>query len=451
MPKRLKSKFLIQSIFTIYSVLWRFALPLLKSNKRLKHGLNQRLSASHLRPVDLWIQAASAGEAYLAAEILGRLNPPFPMSILATSTTRQGMDILKNAVKTKRFHPELTIFRAWFPFDIPQLMDDVIVRLLPKAMVLIETELWPGLLSALEKNKIPTVIANGRLSRKSFKGYHLTSFFWKLFAPSSILAISEADAERFKTLFPDTEITVIQNLKFDTVNPWPTSSPDHPSSLFSSRHPAVKALFKKDFRLTILASIREPEEPEALMMIKTLLRQVPDQVIAVFPRHMHRINSWKKRLTGIDAAWQLRSQSETPVSNGTILLWDTFGELKQAYCIADAAFVGGSLKPLGGQNFLESVFCGAATVTGPYIDDFEWVGNEIFQQCLVRKAASWEEAAHRLIQFLNHPPDRHQVMEQSRTYFHQRQGGTTDVCCVINELLSNHGRNHGTYKRSKNK
>ena len=138
--------------------------------------------------------------------------------------------------------------------------------------------------------------------------------------------------------------------------------------------------------MTLLASIRREEEEETADILGQILFQHPNQVVALFPRHMHRINFWQKTLTTLGLSWKLRSAITRPVLPGTTILWDTFGELKAACFHATAAFVGGSLKPLGGQNFLEPVICGAAAVTGPYLDNFNWVGQGLFTTGVVNRA-----------------------------------------------------------------
>lgn len=102
----------------------------------------------------------------------------------------------------------------------------------------------------------------------------------------------------------------------------------------------------------LLASVREQEEPALLSVIQTL-RAHDAPTIVVAPRHMHRVKPWQALLSGAKLPAVMRSKQEGTIPAGSIVIWDTFGELGQLYQLADAVFVGGSLAPLGGQNFLE--------------------------------------------------------------------------------------------------
>ncbi|MBI9092388.1 MAG: 3-deoxy-D-manno-octulosonic acid transferase [Desulfobacterium sp.] len=410
------------SLLGLYNLAWQAVLPLLKTNKRLKQGFNQRRSANHLSKCDIWIQAASAGEAYLAAELVKRLRRDTKTTILVSSTTAQGMDILKQEIDPKKLHPGIRCKLTWFPFDMPDLMETVLERLDPTTMVLLETELWPGLLSALKKRGTTILIVNARLSEKSFKAYQRTTFIWKHLAPDRIQAISEKDASRFRTLFTTTTIDVMPNIKFDAMD-CHDSTPTKASSL--------EMLFDPNTPLSILASVRMEEEHPVEQILERLLNRFPDQVVALFPRHMHRLDFWKQRLTANGYSWQLRSETKTPAEPGSIVLWDVFGELKQAYSLAVTAFVGGSLHPLGGQNFMEPVIAGAATVIGPHFSDFLWVGEEIFKKGVVYKAENWQKVADFMIKNLNHVPNRAKLMEQGQRFIRKRQGGTA---LAINQI-----------------
>ncbi len=148
---------------------------------------------------------------------------------------------------------------------------------------------------------------------------------------------------------------------------------------------------------------------------------------------MHRIDEWKKAL---QIQWQLRSKIIRPVSPGTIILWDTFGELKNAYALATTAFVGGSLKPLGGHNFIEPLISGVPTVTGPFLNDFAWVGDDIFKTGIIKKTEDKEAVLNTMLDYLHHPLNRHSVMEKALVFLRAKQGGSTVACNIINSYLS---------------
>jgi 3-deoxy-D-manno-octulosonic-acid transferase len=301
-------------------------------------------------------------------------------------------------------------------------------------MVLLETELWPGLLYMLKKHKIKTIIINGRLSSKTYLRYLKTKFLWENISPEIILATSEKDKQRFKNIFgKKAQIGIMPNIKFDAI----PSTTETKSSIMVQ----LAEILPSDIPLSILASIRKEEENHLEKIIQYLIQKFPDQIIAIFPKHMQRINPLSKMLarlankTGIK--WQLKSMINNKLDKKTIILWDTFGELKHAYAFATTAFVGGSLEPLGGQNFLEPVISGAATITGPFLNSFKWINKEIFNSNIVFKAQNAHEVGKFMVQQLTNPPDKEKIKQKSLEYIRKNQGGTALAIKIINKNLKN--------------
>jgi 3-deoxy-D-manno-octulosonic-acid transferase len=133
--------------------------------------------------------------------------------------------------------------------------------------------------------------------------------------------------------------------------------------------------------------------------------------------------------------WALRTNTAKRTAKGSVILWDTFGELVHAYKYAGAAFLGGSLAPLGGQNFLEALNCGVIPVTGPFWDNFSWVGSEIADEGLLRVAGDWHDASDALVEIMNNPPSREKIISAAGKYMKSRQGGAAFACRIIEGLL----------------
>ena len=414
--------------FGLYEVGWQIAPPFLKKNPRLAEGFRQRRygPSQILAPIDIWIQAASAGESYLATAILEKFPAEKSLKILVTTNTRQGLDILNTFVSAKR-HPLKQIQLSYFPFDKPSNMVKVVHRLAPRITILLETEIWPGLLLALKKKSLPTTILNGRLSPKSLKHYLIYPAPFRAVAPQKIAAISEADAGRFRRLFPDTPVTTMSNIKFDRVL--------FPDSILPKQN-ALEPLLGQPSNLIVLGSIRAEEESLAMKIISKLLHQLPHIRIALFPRHMHRLDAWQDRLNQSGHPWIRRSAISQPVAEGRLILWDTFGELAAAYALAKTVFVGGSLVDLGGQNFLEPLSYGVRPVIGPFWENFFWIGREILSKQLVIRCADWRAVTTALINDFNSPVNPEQLKTAAQTYIKARQGGTRTACTIIDEMLT---------------
>jgi 3-deoxy-D-manno-octulosonic-acid transferase len=347
--------------------------------------------------------------------------------VLLTTYTSQGMDILEKARSEARQQgSRLTIHTAYFPFDHPEIMLRAVAAIRPKLVLLLESELWPGLLLCCKQQRVQVLVANGRITARSLARYRLWPTLWRSLRPARILAMSSDDAARFATLFGRDGIETVPNIKFDRI-----SKQDAPTVADNP----LAHLFPADSKLIVLGSVREEEEADLIKLICHIRKKNKQISIALFPRHMQRLKKWQNLLASHGCPWQLRSRITEPVSHGSIILWDSMGEMLSAYQLACAAFVGGSLAPLGGQNFLEPLTCGLKPVIGPYWDDFFWVGEEIIDQHLVFQAKDWQEAAEILVQNALLPSQRKQTLQEGIAYMKSRCGGTEKTCTTINTLL----------------
>jgi 3-deoxy-D-manno-octulosonic-acid transferase len=419
-----------KAAFCLYNMGWGLAIPALRMNHRLAEGFKQRTLKHKMPPAaDLWIQAASAGESYLAWELLKGLRPARPVRVMVTSNTSQGMEILERAIDDITPNDRgVSACAAYFPFDKPTIMETAVRNISSKIMVLLESEMWPGLLAALKKYRCKTLIINGRITAKSLRRYLIWPSLWRDLRPDKILAVSEKDAKRFSVLFGREYVDVMPNMKFDRIG--------LTQGMPYTKNP-LEGILRPDTPLLVLGSVRREEEPVVEKIVVDIHRRLPETIIGLFPRHMHRIKYWKKVLDRLAIPWTLRSKIQKHVPHGTVILWDTFGELPLAYELSKAAFVGGSLAPLGGQNFLEALTCGVVPVIGPSWENFAWVGQEIVEQGLVRNATNWKEVTDILVETMEKSPSYEKVRETALRYVEDRQGGTTLACRLVAEFLNN--------------
>lgn len=421
----------VRALLAIYGLAWRAVLPGLKRNKRLQEGWEQRTLAAALpEKADLWIQAASGGEAYLTWELLRRLPEKLSCAarprVLATTFTSQGLGVLTQA--REALADAVDLVPAYFPFDLPGNMDRVLASVCPKAVVLLETEIWPGILAACRTGGVPALVLNGRMTHKSLRGYLRAPWLWRPLSPTRVLAVSDDDAGRFATLFPQARVGVMHNIKFDRLN----FSPAPPSAEIAAFLPPQQDQAPP---FIVLGSVRKEEEEETLLIVQGILERCPEAVIGLFPRHMQRIEAWTKLLSEAKTPYALRSAGKQ-AQPGSVLLWDAFGELSAAFGLAQACFVGGSLANLGGQNFLEPLAFGVVPVIGPSWSNFAWVGEEIFATGTVRQASGWQGVLDELCALAVDPPDRALVRAAAAVYAAQHRGGAEAACLAVAECLN---------------
>ena len=410
----MKTTFPISILFFVYRLLWFCVTPVLKRLPRLQEGAAERtLQEINFPKVDLWMHAASVGEAYIAIQILKSFEGDQKLDILVTCNTSQGREILEKNLADQQHNVSI----AYMVFDNPVLVKKAVSIADPKLLVLIELEIWPALMAEMKRQNKKIIIINGRMTKKSFKGYKKVDFLWRMIKPDVILATSEGNKARLQTLFQQKKTYLIENIKFDQIK----------------ECTIVERTATKNKSL-ILASIRKEEESEVLYIIIKLLEIFPNLHIDLFPRHLHRVPDWKKLLSEQKISCSTKTASQKNDSQ-PILIWDVFGEMINAYQRSDAAFVGGSLAPLGGQNFIEAFMNGVMPVTGPSVSNFLWTGDEVFQDGLVKKGNSKEEVLQLLVSILENPPDKKLIQQKANRYIQLKQGGSRKTCQHIVDLL----------------
>lgn len=426
------------SVFPLapYGLLWRAARPFLRRHKRLRGDFPSRMvPASWALPwsgqTDIWIQAASGGEAYLARQLLeallamASLHPQQPLRILCTSCTRQGLDVLEAALRDGT-SLGLDIAIRVFPLDEPAVMRRALDMVRPRAVALLETELWPGLMALCAANAVPVAVVNGRMTEKSWSGYRLLRGFWRQVAPRRILAMDDTDASRFADLFGFDRVGLMHNMKFDGIRLETAAADPH--------SPAAR-LLPGDVPVILLASVREEEESLLLPVIADLRKHAPETILVIAPRHMERVAAWNAHLSPYCPRLRSSLKDTDPARPGDAVIWDAFGELSSLYARANAVFVGGSLAPLGGQNFLEPAGQGRIPAIGPFWKNFAWVGEAFFAAGLGIRVTSPEALCSTLLAVLRTAPDPEFQRRQVAAYVAPRQGGTRQAAEEVLRIL----------------
>jgi len=404
-------------------------MPFLRRSLRMSIGWEQRtLHDPPNGPFDIWIQSASGGEALLTNMVLVNLAGILPrqkrLRVLATSGTKQGIDSLRKGRDMLPVDNNLEIEVAYFPFDAPPLMHKAFARFTPKLAVIVETELWPGFLIFARRNNVPVFLINGRISEKSFSSYRRFRSFFRQYGPERIWAISPLDRQRFARIFGTERVDLMNNIKFDRIEP-KTAFPNSP----------IAALLPKTAPFVLLGSIRREEEQVILKTVIALLARRNNIVIGLFPKHIERADHWLALLHGARIEAVKRSQISEKRQPGNVIVGDVFGELAGAYALAAAAFVGGSLVNLGGQNFLEPLAFGLKPIIGPYWKDFAWVGRDIVTSGLVREVANGDELTAALLAAIDDRQEREDVILQVHRFFAPRKGGTEQISQQIIDKL----------------
>lgn len=452
-----------------YGILWRALTPFLRRNRRLADGWEERRipvdwlahvpwAMRERRGCDIWLQAASGGEARLALALLEAL-PPRPAQgearrVLLTTWTRQGREVLESGVTRICASREDMLCAVRFaPLDEPATALRALELAEPAVLALLETELWPGLMAACREKEIPLAVINGRMTKTSYECYRVLRGVLRDMAPRRVLAMCRDDLVRFAGIFEGAGLSPCRlermpNIKFDLA----AQALDRERAAHA--HPLPELACGGDLRLlfgsmplALFASTREQEENMLCPRILELRRENPACVIVLAPRHMHRVEPWKSRFydLGIPCVPASSLNTDAPCESlapGSVVLWDRFGDLPRLYAAADAVYVGGAFGQ-GGQNFLEALSGGVAPCVGPDLGNFLWALGEDCPPGLIeagllricRRGADVRDCMLAGTRARRTDAEREAVREKFRAWLEARTGGTAMAARALTEML----------------
>ncbi len=306
----------------------------------------------------IWVHAVSVGEAIAAIPLINAIKQQYPeQQIVVTSTTPTGMAQVRKILKD-------SVISVYGPYDVPYAVNRFLHRVNPKFAIIMETELWPNLLHCCAKRKIPVMLANARISPRSARGYQLMSPVTKAMLNSFkiVAAQSLLDAERFLELGLDpTKLTITGNIKFDMQLP----------EDIKAQGEALRLQWQaQDRPVLIAASTHEGEEKILLKAFKLLRKKWPSLLLVLVPRHPERFDKVAQLCQENNFSFARRSEATQPTQETAIVLGDTMGELRLFYAASDIAFMGGSLVPVGGHNFIEPAILGLPVLSGSQVHNF---------------------------------------------------------------------------------
>jgi 3-deoxy-D-manno-octulosonic-acid transferase len=319
------------------------------------HGLRERFGFGPVvagAPC-IWLHAVSLGEMSAAAPLIRALRVRFPrIQVVLTTATPAGR------LRAQGMFGESVDVR-FLPYDTPGSMRRFMTRIGPRLAIIMETELWPNLFSECERRGVPVVLASARLSAKSVaRDARAGKLFSGVFTRNVVVAAQSAgDAQRFQSIgAPAASVHVIGNVKFDLE--LDDAIVNAGRGLRAARGAARPAW--------VAGSTHAGEEEQLIDAHALLLRQVPNALLLLAPRHKDRFGTVADLLLRQGLHFIRRSTGEIPAEGTAVMLIDTVGELNLLYASADVAFVGGSLVPIGGHNLLEPAALGLPVLTGPF-------------------------------------------------------------------------------------
>jgi 3-deoxy-D-manno-octulosonic-acid transferase len=308
----------------------------------------------------VWMHAVSFGEVRVAAAILAALRRRSPdLALLLSTSTPAGMMAARGLIEPDALFT--------FPLDAFGSPLRALERLRPDLLILIETELWPNLLKTARSRGVRTMLANGRISSRSAARYRwFGKLFHEVLSYLDVMAMSQqVYGDRIIALGADpSKVVVTGDVKYDREV---TKQDREDLSRLG-----LELGLNDDRPVLVAGSTRTGEEAILLDAFTRLRKDFPSLHLILAPRHIDRTIEVERLIRSHGFSLGRRSEHPaaplTPEHMVDVTLVDVMGELFTLYGLADVAFCGGSLVPLGGHNPLEAAAWGTPVLYGPYME-----------------------------------------------------------------------------------
>ncbi|MCX7966274.1 MAG: glycosyltransferase [Syntrophorhabdaceae bacterium] len=342
------------------------------------------------------------GEAAIAESLIKFMREQKRLSdgFIITTNTYYTRDLLLNRLKGIHVYS--------LPVDIQYVIKNFVDGSTFKALLIIETEIWPNLIWTAKKSNIPVIILNGRISDKSYPNYKRLSFFLKhvLSHIYIIITQSEEHRKRYISIGANPERTITTgNIKYYR---------EIPSGPFSSKE-----------HLVTFGSVKEKELDALFYVIKKLKEDIPDIRIFVAPRELHLSSiieeELKKEYKTVRYSSLKNEKNSRIREDADMVVVDTVGDLLNIYQKSKIAFVGGSLAPYGGQNILEPLFFETPVLFGPYMENFKEIAELILEKKAGIMVKNKDDLYRNIKYLLNHPDEADEIGKKGKEIIHMHR------------------------------
>jgi 3-deoxy-D-manno-octulosonic-acid transferase len=404
-----------------------------------RFGWGRRLNSAP----SIWLHAVSLGEMSAAAPLLRALRLKYPQYPLVLTTAT-----LTGRARAAGLFGDGAEVR-FLPYDTPGAVARFLDRIRPCLAIIVETELWPNLFAECERRGVPLVLASARLSAKSVARYRrLGNLFRGVFSAVSLVAAQTVeDAERFIAIGAQSARTrVVGNIKFDVSL----------GAEVIDKGRALRVSFGAARPTWIAGSTHAGEEEQVLAAHETLRGGLPDALLLLVPRHPDRFEAVADLLSRRQLRFTRRSGAGGgsngtsggnggtsgggsgcgPIGAAQVVLVDTVGELESLYASADAAFVGGSLVPIGGHNLLEPAALGLPVLTGPHHFNGKDIARLMLDQGAALQVGNAQELAAALARLLADPQERRRIGAIGRHIVESNRGSVARLLELIEPWLT---------------
>lgn len=371
----------------------------------------------------IWVHSVSVGETLAAIPLIRSLQQRYPAArLVVTTMTPTGSERVRAAFGDSVHH-------VYAPYDLPGAVRRFLRRTDPALVIIMETELWPNILHACGRSGVPVVLANARLSARSAAGYgRFAPLVKDMLAKVTVVAAQTGDdGQRFLALGLEPQrLQVTGNIKFDL----------EVDAARRQRAAALAAQWRgaAGRRVWLVASTHEGEDAIVLDAFDRVLRQHPDTLLVLVPRHPERFDEVAGLCRERGLGLVRRSTGAAPGAADQVLLGDTMGELADFFGACDVAFVGGSLVATGGHNLIEPAAWAVPVLSGPSLFNFSEMAGLLQAAGGMAICSSAPELAAAVERLLGDPEGRVAMGERARGVAEANRGAMARLLDVIERL-----------------
>jgi 3-deoxy-D-manno-octulosonic-acid transferase len=302
----------------------------------------------------IWFHGASVGEILSIIPLVKNYEKDKNINqILITSSTLSSSKIIKKFKFKKTIH-------QFYPVDHIFITQKFLKYWKPNVAIYIESEIWPSMFNELDRKKIPLILLNTRITKKSFNRWQIFSNFAnQIFGKISLALPQNQETLKYLKLFKVKNIKIAGNLKYYGQE----NKKDHVTKLLKNKF--------KNFKIWCAASTHKDEEILIGKLHKRLKKREKKLITIIIPRHVNRTNEIKNELNNLNLNCITHSSNQLIQKNTDIYLVDSYGETSRFYNLTNVCFVGGSIVKHGGQNPLEPARLGNYIINGPNTKNFK--------------------------------------------------------------------------------
>ena len=302
----------------------------------------------------VWFHGASVGELQSIIPLVEKFDKNKKIKqILITSNTLSSSKIINNFKFKKVVH-------QFFPLDVNFFSKRFLNHWQPSISFFIDSEIWPNMLINLKEKKIPIILLNGRITKKSFtKWLFFSSFANTIFNKFDLCLSSNYESKKYLKLLGAKNIQYIGNLKY-------AQSERQIVNIKKN----IKT-FIKSKKVWCASSTHFNEEKFCGIIHKKLKKKHKNLLTIIIPRHINRVDSIKRELTNLNLKIHLDEPLSSIDKATDVYLVNSYGKTKSFYNNCKNVFLGGSIINHGGQNPLEAARFGCNILHGKNVSNFK--------------------------------------------------------------------------------